>query len=281
MHPATRTEGRLLRKAVDQYEKECKAENRRNVTALRKPKDFEHSWPTYRVEVNTNGTSRELIIGRPFWDSDSPCGRATRGYMAYDTSEKRLVFLKDSWRTESTRILAEGVMYTKLKKLNVPFLPDLLAAGDVKFNNKVQKTVTQNYANKPFPPPWRWPCSRLDTLIHYRVVQELAFPLASAVSSKEVVQAMRDIVEGILITFPFRSAQIADSLLNRTALKIAYHSGKTLHRDVSLGNVMISKSGRGCLNDWDHAIELTLRGTKLSFRTVSDHCFVSSNTNLL
>ena len=105
--------------------------------------------------------------------------------------------MKDSWRIESTRILAEGAMYAKLKKCIVPFLPDILAAGDVRFNNKVQSTTTQRYANKLFPAEWQLPCSRLDTLIHYRIVQELAYPLVSAVSSKEVVQVIRDVVEGM------------------------------------------------------------------------------------
>ena len=190
VQPATSAEERLLRVALSQYEKECEAQRRRNVIALKKSEGSEQPWPAYKVEVDVNGKPHELVIGRPFWNSDSPYGRATRGYVAYDMAEKKLVFLKDSWRTDGARILPEGVMYAKLKKHNVPFLPDVLAAGDVKFNNKIQKTVTQNYTNKPFPPGWRSPCSRLDTLIHYRVVQELAYPLVSAVSSREVVQVI-------------------------------------------------------------------------------------------
>ena len=197
VQPATKAESRLLREAVAQYAQECDSRGRRNVTTLEESKGSEQPWTMYKVKVDFDGKSRALIIGRPFWDSGSPCGRATRGYLAYDMVEKRLVFLKDSWRTESTRILAEGMMYAKLKKRNVPFLPDVLAAVDIKLNNKIQKTVTQNYTNKPFPPPWLSPCSRLDTLIHYRVVQELAYPLASALSSKEAVQVIRDVVEGM------------------------------------------------------------------------------------
>ena len=37
------------------------------------------------------------------------------------------------------------------------------------------------------------------------------------------------------------------------------HAAKTgtLHRDISLGNLMVSIFGEGILNDWDHAIYTT------------------------
>ncbi|KAK7692027.1 hypothetical protein QCA50_005432 [Cerrena zonata] len=194
--PASEAEAKLLRDAMARYKTECEEQNRKNVTALRKPKDKESPWPAFRIQADFNGVIRKLIVGRPFWGSESPCGRATHGYTAYDTIAKRLVFLKDSWRTDNNHILAEGLMYTKLKGHNVPFLPVILAAGDVKINGKPQKTLTQNYANMRFRPKWLLPCSRLNTLIHYRVVQELAYPLVSVVSSKEAVQVMRDTVEG-------------------------------------------------------------------------------------
>ena len=33
----------------------------------------------------------------------------------------------------------------------------------------------------------------------------------------------------------------------------AFEKEKILHRDISVGNVMIGPNGRGVLNDWDHA----------------------------
>lgn len=194
---ASPSEAESLRKAVAKYKTDCEKQGRKNVTALREPKESEPEWPAYRIKVEVNRVGfRNFVIGRPFWGSDSATGRATRGYTAYDTVLKRLVFLKDSWRTDSSHILPEGEIYIKLKYYNVPFLPTVIAAGDVLVGGRPQKTITQRYANNKFPPAWRAPCSRLDTLIHYRVVQELAYPLISAVSSKEVVQALRDVVEG-------------------------------------------------------------------------------------
>ena len=78
----------------------------------------------------------------------------------------------------------------------VPFIPTIFVADDVKIEGEEQKTLTQEYANTKDSPEWMMPCARLKTYVHYRVVQGLAYPLASAVSSKEAVQAIRDAIEG-------------------------------------------------------------------------------------
>lgn len=53
------------------------------------------------------------------------------------------------------------------------------------------------------------------------------------------------------------------------AIKVAYESGGLLHCDVSAGNIMISPTGRGVLNDWDHALDILLRKLRHPGRTVS------------
>lgn len=193
----TRKEESLLRDALKQYEAQCKEENRNNVTALKEPKKEEYPWPAFKIQVDFNGTMRSFVVGRPFWGADSPCGRSTRGYVAYDLTQKKLVFLKDSWRTEDDYITAEGIIYAEMEDNGVPFLPQVLAAGDVMTGGTVQRTVSQDYANSASPPKWMLPCAKLRTYVHYRVVQELAYPLASAKSSREAVQAIRDAIEGL------------------------------------------------------------------------------------
>ena len=37
------------------------------------------------------------------------------------------------------------------------------------------------------------------------------------------------------------------------AMAEAYEKAGLLHRDLSIGNVMLTREGRGILNDWDHA----------------------------
>ncbi|CAL1708939.1 unnamed protein product [Somion occarium] len=244
--PASAAEAKLLSDALSQYIKESQP---RNVSYLQPKPDS--TYPFSKMLVPTPNGTRELIIGKPFWDADSPCGRATRAYAAYDMVEKKVVFAKDSWRDEDKDILSEAVIYDTLQKSNVPFLPEVIAAGDVymrvKKKKKFQRTLTQSWAVRSGKAVmWRLPCAELRTLVHCRVVQQLAYPLTSARSSKEAVQAIRDALE---------------------AIKVAYHDGKIFHRDISTGNIMISQSGRGVLNDWDHGLRVILRNTLKAYRT--------------
>ncbi|KAK7692047.1 hypothetical protein QCA50_005452 [Cerrena zonata] len=242
----TEEEEQSFRDASKEYIAQCKAQKRKRVTALKEPKKDETPWPAFKMKLEVNGGSRSFVVGRPFWGADSPCGRATRGYLAYDLTLEKLVFLKDSWRTEDECITPEGIIYEEMERKEVPFIPKVLAAGDVKTRGIAQTTVTQDFANTDDRPEWLMPCSKLKTFIHYRVVQELVYPLASALSSKETVQAMRDVIE---------------------AIKIAYHECGLLHRDISTGNIMIDENGRGVLNDWDHALQLALKNLPHPTRT--------------
>ncbi|CAL1708927.1 unnamed protein product [Somion occarium] len=242
--PASTAEAKLFSDALSRYIQESKP---RDVSYLQPKPDA--TYPISKMRVPTPNGIWELIVGKPFWDADSP-GQSTRAYAAYDMVEKKIVFAKDSWRDENEDILSEAEIYETLKQSNVPFLPEIIAAGDVymKAKEKVhQKTLTQRWSvNNGKTPIWQLPCAELRTLVHCRVVQELAYPLMSALSSKEVVQAIRDAIE---------------------AIKAAYHGAKIFHRDISTGNIMISKSGRGILNDWDHALKVNLRNTPQAYRT--------------
>ncbi|PSR76423.1 hypothetical protein PHLCEN_2v8458 [Hermanssonia centrifuga] len=62
-----------------------------------------------------NGTRTTLVVGKPFCQPLSPCGRATRGYIAWDIVQGKLVFLKDTWRVVSPGSLSEGEAYEHLK----------------------------------------------------------------------------------------------------------------------------------------------------------------------
>ncbi|GJE94199.1 hypothetical protein PsYK624_103670 [Phanerochaete sordida] len=68
-----------------------------------------------------------------------------------------------------------------------------------------------------------------------RIVSPVAYPLWGARTSKELVQALFDAL---------------------TALKGIEDAG-FLHRDINIGNVMITKDGRGVLTDCDHGRSIT------------------------
>ncbi|CAL1710004.1 unnamed protein product [Somion occarium] len=221
----------LLTAAIEAFIKQSRP---RDMSYLRASMD-----PTYATcsvcMDDEEGDARHFIIRQPFWDANLACGRATRAYAAYDTTEKKLVFLKDSWRAENNDIMCEVDIYNHLQDNKVPFLPKILLADDVKVDGSEQRTFSDQWSTPDIFPEWRSPCDWLWAHIHCRIVQELAYPVASAQSSREAVQALRDVIESI---------------------KVAYESGKILHRDISTGNVMISKEGRGILNDWDNALRL-------------------------
>ncbi|KAK7682831.1 hypothetical protein QCA50_014215 [Cerrena zonata] len=243
---ATPEEAKYLANAVDKFIVDSLP---RDVSFMLPEENPAHPYPVCKIRVEMKDGPHNLIVKMPFLDSaDSACGRATRAYTAFDMKERRLVFFKDSWRTGDGDYGSEAEIYEELIKRGVPFLPIVLAAGDVtsKGSGETQITFTQVWSDSIDKPGWRLPCDRLRKLIHHRVVQELAYPLNTARCSKEATQAVRDIVE---------------------ALKVSYHVAEYYHRDVSTGNVMIDKNGRGVLNDWDHAVKVVRHGKGHAYRT--------------
>ncbi len=52
------------------------------------------------------------------------------------------------------------------------------------------------------------------------------------------------------------------------AIQGAYRDAKLLHRDISMGNIMLDSNMDGFLNDWDRAIRLPVSEERHSTRTV-------------
>ena len=202
--PATAAEAKLLKGAITALRRECRKQNRRNVFALERPFESEQPWVASKIKVDLKGGPREFIVERPFWGSDTAYMRQTRAWAAYDMVERRLVFLKDCWRADETCRLSEAEIYKNLKKHKVPFLPTIISAGDIRSKGKIHDTVTMSQSLRKSSPEWVLPGSHCSKLIHYRIVQDLAFPIISALSSKEAVQSVRDIAEGSSRLFSLR-----------------------------------------------------------------------------
>ncbi|KAI0089840.1 hypothetical protein BDY19DRAFT_941069 [Irpex rosettiformis] len=200
----------------------------------------DESYPAYKVSVKDQATEKEsdYIICRPFTEVFSLCGRATRGYLAWGVLQHKLVFLKDTWRADSEvdGLLSEAEAYGILGGLNLEvlasLLPIVLASGDVTLlDGTPQCTLTQDFADPKYQ--WFRPTAWLRKHLRHRVVQELALPLRMVRNSLELLKAIRNTLE---------------------VIKLAYHEGHVLHRDISIGNVMLNMDFNGILNDWDHAI---------------------------
>ncbi|KAI0077424.1 hypothetical protein K474DRAFT_1707306 [Panus rudis PR-1116 ss-1] len=121
---ASQVEQRLLQSAIRQYIEDHQP---RNVNYMQLSLD--PSYPAYTIEVGKH----TLVVMRPFSDSNFRSrivsGRSTRAYAAYHLQEKRLLFLKDYWRTEHSSMASEGEIYSWLEDADVPFLPNSIGSA--------------------------------------------------------------------------------------------------------------------------------------------------------
>ena len=137
----------------------------------------------------------DLNVNRPFADHSAVVGRATRAYLAYDVAEKRLIFLKDTWRIADFDLQVEYKTYQLLQEHEVPNVPAILYGGDVTDSQgQVQETLTQRVAADGAE--WRFGVSSFEKHVHHRIVQHIAYPLESVLDEQELVQALYDVLCG-------------------------------------------------------------------------------------
>nr|VWP01995.1 Ste11alpha protein [Ganoderma boninense] len=157
----------------------------------------------------TNGSSEHaFLVGRPHFAADSLVGRCTRGYVAWDISEKRFCFLKDSWRCLLPgRRRPEHLIYERLHSHGVRYIATLACGGDVE-------------SKRPTP------------RVHYRIVtKEIGISLTEFANFGELNNVF---------------------MLALAAHYMAWNLAGILHRDVSVGNILIDPITRDAfLIDWD------------------------------
>ncbi|KAM5535263.1 hypothetical protein V8D89_011069 [Ganoderma adspersum] len=205
-------------------------------------------WPVYRLTIKGGFSSdekravrrdapisrREVLIGKPMSVSRSLFGRGTKAHVAYDVATRKVMVIKDSWRPNSGDIRTDYDTYLLLNdssgRVAVTDIPTLLGGGDVAYQGVTQETRTSN--------------PNLRTRIHFRLVlKEVCRPLEDFVDSLELVTT---------ISFALG------------AHYSAWTAAHVLHRDVSVGNILIfdqnpeeppdPKTSKGLLSDWDLAI---------------------------
>ncbi|KAI1791533.1 hypothetical protein LXA43DRAFT_889104 [Ganoderma leucocontextum] len=201
-------------------------------TPLSKPSSSSDPLPS--SSNNFTPSVRQFLVGRPHFAADGLVGRCTRGYFAYDitdddSSNWRVCFLKDSWRPlvpGHTR--PEHLVYQRLRFFGVNTgIGTLICGGDVG-GHRAQRTRVQEHLPEKNRPVLR---------VHYRlVIEEIGIPLEHFNS------------------FPELSAFFMDAI---TAHHRAWSLARVLHRDISVGNIMIlpasstSPRRKGFLIDWD------------------------------
>ena len=209
-------------------------------------------WPIYSLWIpdkNVPLGKRKFLIGKPTSVSYSATGRGTKGYVAYEVGQSRLVFLKDSWRWESSR--PEHEVYMQLKVSEVRNVAILVCGADVQGSGgQVRATRTQEFFAK----------GELDKLkrVHYRlVVEEIGTPLPEAYrESLDLCAFVFHALRGFIIFQLLQST--SDNLL--AAHKDAWEKAGILHRDISVNNILVNEAAkdetgrygsRAFLNDWD------------------------------
>lgn len=167
----------------------------------------------YELDV----AGHRVIVQKPFEVDRSPCGRATRAYLAYSLKLRKPVFLKDSWRVQITGLDPESEIYDTLKVAGVAFIPTVLGAGDVRDSKgQPQVTITHEWADPKSPQPWLIRGSRVMEYTHHRIIQELSYHVSTAKNSREYTMAFRDALKGTFFS----------SLIYDYFLTTAYSDGR-------------------------------------------------------
>ena len=105
-----------------------------------------------------------------------------------------MYILKDSWQVEDPSCLDELAAYSLLAAAGVPYILPHMIAGNVLSDNPGPRQVTtiQDLSQQPFK--WRAPCSSfLRRYIHFRLVQNVAYPVQCLKNSQELIKVFRDV----------------------------------------------------------------------------------------
>ncbi|KAI0649753.1 hypothetical protein C8Q79DRAFT_1033321 [Trametes meyenii] len=258
---ASKDEHRLFRKLWETYPNSAMSQhNPVPIAALKRAGT--QGWPVYALDVyaqwsnrsrsrphNLPFTSHRCLVGRPDRVSGSLTGRGTRGFVAYDLTDKRVVYIKDSWRAIAKDVPSEYDNYWRLydrlspeKSNNKAGLLTVLAGGDVRYPESLKKVkpgsgtapALQNTRAQDFfsGEPVATPLMRR----HHRLVfKEVCRPLEDFGTAYDLFCAL------------FRAL---------SAHKFAWEEAGMLHRDISVNNILLydtPEGPSGILADWDLA----------------------------
>ena len=181
-------------------------------------------WPRYKLHVNVAPrTTCGFLVGKPIVRTNGLVGPGTRCYVAFDCDERRLVWLKDSWRAAYELVETEGEILACLNAAGVENVPTLVCHGDV----RKQITLTAQWWQAVHPAPAQGPPSHrrargeaspkapsqsddqsapdagfrkdcpVRQLTHYRVVtEEVCMALDQLQSGVQLVSLMLDCLNG-------------------------------------------------------------------------------------
>ncbi|KZV72410.1 hypothetical protein PENSPDRAFT_363030 [Peniophora sp. CONT] len=185
------------------------------------------------------------VLAHNFAPRPELVGRYTMGFRAYCPVTREVIWVKDSWTRSDTFFEPEGVTMRKLHAEGVPHIARVHSAGYVRANDdRVQITLSGR-------PRFKSESASGVVYTHYRIAyRDIGRPLSMFRSTRELVSAVCDAVQ---------------------AHTSAYEVG-VIHRDISQGNILIDKDGRGMLIDWEMALDRDLLSTEQYDRACQHHC---------
>ncbi|KAI0364213.1 hypothetical protein BV20DRAFT_956708 [Pilatotrama ljubarskyi] len=223
--------------------------------------------------TDSHVASDRYLVSRPVASPLHLAGRPTRGYWAVHAATKRVVFLKDTWRTPGER---EGAVIAKLNAVGVRNVPLFVAHGDVhrraassgseqRSSSPIHRTETDLYDSEP------WVCRingeriRLSSHIHYRLILgTVGYGLKRFRGTHELLHAGYDVFQ---------------------AMRGAYEKDSRLHRDISIGNIILVKepdsdTRKGYLIDWETSSRVDEHGRSLDTARTGTWKFMSAKVLL-
>ncbi|GBE78449.1 hypothetical protein SCP_0113380 [Sparassis crispa] len=125
----------------------------------------------------------KYIRPMPKCSLDSLVGHATRGCPVYDLQQRKVVYLKDTWRIFAEDLEKEGDILASLRTHNASYIPTVERHGDVL--DHAMKTQALVYE------PWNHAAQLLVAIqtghLHYRLVlREVARDLTSFTNTNEL-----------------------------------------------------------------------------------------------
>ncbi|KAI0366917.1 hypothetical protein BV20DRAFT_1055249 [Pilatotrama ljubarskyi] len=235
----------------------------------------EHYRPGHVVAMHVFGTREgtsaaqvdRYLVSRPVASPLYLTGHGTRGYWAVHASTRRLVFLKDTWRLPDSPL--EGTIIAGLNAAGVRYVPSLVSHGDVyvevpssSSEVSLRRQISATYRYNTLP----WACRvhgkrvSVSTHIHYRLVLGVVgHGLTTFEGSDELLHATYDVFH---------------------AMRDALEKDSRIHRDISLGNIILvrERAGerrRGYLIDWETSSRVDEEGHSLDSERTGTWKFMS------
>ena len=148
----------------------------------------------FRLKLGENG----YIVGKPtYMGASSPTGRSTRAFTAFCERDKKLVFLKDTWRVIISGQLPEHEIYEKLHKNNVRNIARLIKGADILEHKTITHEATEKFPNKNF--------STIRKFRHYRLaLEDVGHDLRKISKVKDLMKVIRDATIGKRMIFKQR-----------------------------------------------------------------------------